>query len=260
MRRLLPTIVLGALLVATACSSAGAPTWTYPPAAAASPEAPAASTAPSSAPASPGAPTAVAGTLTIDAFDLGFTPKDLTVDAPGRYEIKLTNTGAVIHDLTFPDGATTGPVAGGATGSVEVDVPEAGIAFICSVPGHAAAGMTGTISVKGAAAAGGDDHGGPAPSGDVAADPNAPAPVTYDATAPERLPEGEVHDIDLVITEIGDDRRQGLRAGGLDVRRHRARPGHPGHRRRQDPRPPEEPGHQQAAPLHRLPRQPGRLE
>ncbi len=60
--------------------------------------------------------------------------------------------------------------------------------------------MTGTISVKGAAA-GGDDHGGPAPSGDVAADPNAPAPVVYDATAPERLPEGEVHDIDLVITE-----------------------------------------------------------
>ena len=39
------------------------------------------------------------------------------------------------------------------------------------------------------------------PSNDVAADPNAPAPVTYDATAPKRLPEGEAHDIDLVITE-----------------------------------------------------------
>ena len=104
------------------------------------------------------------------------------------------------HDLTLPDGTTTGAVDGGASGTVEVDVPATGIAFICSIPGHAQAGMTGTITVKGTAA-GGDDHGGPLPSGDVAADPNAPAPVTYDATAPKRLPEGEVHDIDLVITE-----------------------------------------------------------
>jgi nitrite reductase (NO-forming) len=126
---------------------------------------------------------------------------DLTVDAPGRYAVKLVNTGTVIHDLTFPDGATTGSVAGGASGTVDVDVPAAGLAFICSIPGHAAAGMTGTISVKGGTAAGGDDHGGPMPSSDVVADPNAPAPVTYDATAPKRLPEGEVHDIDLVITE-----------------------------------------------------------
>jgi nitrite reductase (NO-forming) len=115
--------------------------------------------------------------------------------------VKLTNTGVVPHDVTFPDGATTGPIAGGSSGTVEVDVPAAGLAFICSVPGHAQAGMTGTIAVKGATAAGGDSHGGPLPSGDVAADPNAPAPVTYDATAPQRLPEGEVHDIDLVITE-----------------------------------------------------------
>ena len=84
--------------------------------------------------------------------------------APGRYEVKLDNTGTVIHDVTFPDGATTGAVAGGASGTVEVDVPEAGLAFICSIPGHAAAGMKGTISVKGGAAAGGDDHGGPMPS------------------------------------------------------------------------------------------------
>jgi nitrite reductase (NO-forming) len=60
--------------------------------------------------------------------------------------------------------------------------------------------MQGAVTVKGATTAGADDHGGPLPTGDVAADPNAPAPVTYDATAPARLP-GEIHDIDLVITE-----------------------------------------------------------
>jgi nitrite reductase (NO-forming) len=47
---------------------------------------------------------------------------------------------------------------------------------------------------------GGDDHGGPAPVGDVAADPNAPEYKLYDAKAPARL-SGDVHDIDLVITE-----------------------------------------------------------
>ncbi len=199
MRRLFPIVTLSLLLVAvSACAQAKAPTWTYPPE-------PAGSSGPATAaspdPASPAAPAAVAGTLEIESFDLGFTPKDLTVDTPGRYAVKLTNTGAVIHDVTFPAGETTGTVAGSATGSVEIDVPEAGVAFICSIPGHAAGGMTGTISVKGGTAGGGDDEGGAAPSVDVAADPNAPAPVVFDATAPARLPEGQVHDIDLVITE-----------------------------------------------------------
>jgi len=153
------------------------------------------------APGSSAAPAGVAGTLDISAFELGFEPKDITVDAAGRYEVKLVNTGVVPHDLTFPDGTTTGSVAGGSPGTVEVDVPASGLAFICSIPGHSAAGMIGTISVKGATSGGGDDHGGPLPSADVAADPNAPAPVTFDATAPERLPEGKVHDIDLVIKE-----------------------------------------------------------
>ena len=53
------------------------------------------------------------------------------------------------------------------------------------------AGMQGSVTVKGAAAASPsadpNDHGGPMPTNDVAADPNAPAPVTYDATAPALL-------------------------------------------------------------------------
>ena len=52
----------------------------------------------------------------------------------------------------------------------------------------------------------------------------------------------------------------GLRPDGLDVRRHGPGPGDPRQGRRHDPRPPEEPGHEQAAALGRLPRQPGRLE
>jgi nitrite reductase (NO-forming) len=64
--------------------------------------------------------------------------------------------------------------------------------------------MRGAVSVAGAAPAAshgsGDDHGGPLPAADVAADPNAPDPVRYDPTAPAVLA-GDVHAIDLVMTE-----------------------------------------------------------
>jgi nitrite reductase (NO-forming) len=63
--------------------------------------------------------------------------------------------------------------------------------------------MVGRISVAGATpsqAPDPDSHGGPAPTTDVASDPNAPPPVRLDPTAPQRL-EGETHDIELVMTE-----------------------------------------------------------
>jgi nitrite reductase (NO-forming) len=206
-RSLLSLLVVVAAVVAVGCGSAAAPTWTYAPngdgdaASASQPRAPAASE-----PAPSAAAAATGGTIEIDAFDLGFEPAQLTVPAPGRYEVTLTNTGAIPHDVTFPGGEMAHANAG-ETGTVEVDVPAEGLTFLCSVPGHAQAGMTGAITVEGSASAdpghaagGADDHGGPVAGADVAADPNAPAPVTHDPVAPERL-EGDVHDIDLVITE-----------------------------------------------------------
>jgi nitrite reductase (NO-forming) len=196
----LPSIIVAAALVAAGCSTAAGPTWTFPPQQPAAPGLVAAASATPAPAATPGSD-AVVGTLEVSAFDLGFKPGTLTVDAPGRYAVTLTNTGAMPHDITFADGTTTGYVDPGATGTVEVDVPAAGVTFICSIPGHAQAGMQGAVTVKGVTASPApDDHGGPAPSGDVAADPNAPAPVTRDATAPALLP-GDVHDIDLVVEE-----------------------------------------------------------
>ena len=84
-----------------------------------------------------------------------------------------------------------------------MDIPASGTTFLCSIPGHAAAGMTGEVVVAGARRPRPTDpngHGGPAPTTDVAADPNAPTPVRFDPTAPALLP-GNVHDIDLVMTE-----------------------------------------------------------
>jgi len=183
-------------MLSAGCASATGATWTFAPETGATP-------APAGAVASPAASSgaaATAGAVEIEAFDLGFTPNAIEVEAAGRYAFTLRNTGTIPHDVTFPSGTTTGPVDAGTSATVEIDVPAEGLTFICSVPGHAQAGMQGTVTVKGATTAAADDHGGPLPTADVAADPNAPAPVTYDATAPALLP-GDVHDIDLVITE-----------------------------------------------------------
>ena len=194
------SILIGAVLVTGGCTSAAAaPGWTYPPAPATGASAsPAAVSPPAGAVSSGGA-----GVLEINAFDLGFTPASLEVPAAGTYEVRLVNTGAVPHDVAFPTGEkiSAGP---GETASGTVAIPAAGTTFLCSIPGHAQAGMTGDVKVAGAAAPSpsmaSDDHGGPAPTTDVAADPNAPSPVRYDPTAPALLP-GKVHDIDLVMTE-----------------------------------------------------------
>ncbi len=192
-------ILLGATLVLGACGAGKVPGWTYPPAPSGAAGPVASSPAASAAPAASGA---VGDALEIEAFDLGFKPATLEVPAAGRYEVKLVNTGAAPHDITFPGGETALAQPGESV-SAEVDIPAGGTTFLCSIPGHAEVGMTGDVKVAGTATASADpdDHGGPAPATTVEADPNAPAPVLYDAKAPALLP-GEVHDIDLVMTEV----------------------------------------------------------
>jgi nitrite reductase (NO-forming) len=194
-------IALIALVSLAACAAPAAPSWTFaPPGGSAAGPAVSPSPASSAAPVDPAASHATSGKIEIEAFDLGFKPAALSVEKAGTYTVRLSNTGAAPHDLTFADGTKISAL-GGESAEGMVNVPDGGLTFICSIPGHEAAGMKGAVSVGAAASpGGGDDHGGPAPVGDVAADPNAPEYKLYDAKAPARL-SGDVHDIDLVITE-----------------------------------------------------------
>lgn len=65
---------------------------------------------------------------------------------PGTYTFKYTNTSGIIHNLKVGD-KTTATFATG-TKSVTVTLKKGKVAYLCSVPGHAAAGMKGTITVK----------------------------------------------------------------------------------------------------------------
>jgi nitrite reductase (NO-forming) len=209
MNRPLRMLVLTIGLAATfaACASAAAPSWTYAPPA---PSQAAASTAPnaiaagmpmagmSSAGPATGASSAAGGEVAIDAFDLGFKPAAVAVAAAGTYPVSFHNTGSTLHDLTFADG-TKLSADPGATVKGTVNVPATGLGFLCSIPGHAAAGMTGTIAVAGSAPAPAAS-GAPATAGAPVADPAAPAYVLRDAKAPAVLP-GTVHDVDLPIVD-----------------------------------------------------------
>ena len=184
------------------CGGAAAPQWSYAPAPSGGiAVGPAASPAASQGPAASQAPSGeVLAALEVTGVDLGFKPSELLVDRAGAYEVKLINTGSILHDITFPDG-TKIEAKSGETASAVVTVPAEGLSFICSIPGHADAGMRGTISVKGQAASPDpNSHGGPAPVTDVAADPNAPKYTLHDPKAPALLP-GTTHDVDLVVEE-----------------------------------------------------------
>jgi len=185
-RNLFLIAVMGAL---AACAAPAAPKWTFVPIAGGP---------------GPAATTAVAagdvlGTIEITSKDLLFEPTHVTVAKAGRYEVRLTNAGSTLHDITFEGGVKITADAG-AKASAVVDVPTAGLNFSCSVAGHAAAGMQGMIMVAGTASAsqppttGGTSQ--PAPS----ADPNAKPYTLRDATAPAVL-SGTTHDIDLPIVE-----------------------------------------------------------
>lgn len=196
-QRLMAVTTLMATIVAvSACGSTAAPGWSFgPPTGAAAPLAgvdqPNATSVPAVA--------VAAGELKIEAFDLGFKPAALTVPAAGTYKVTFANTGAMTHDLTFADGTKLVADAG-QSATADVTIPAAGLSFVCSIPGHAAAGMTGQVSVEGQAMPGMSETPSTATDSAPVADPNAPPYVLHDPRAP-KLATGTVHDIDFPIIE-----------------------------------------------------------
>lgn len=86
------------------------------------------------------------------ATDLRFDPTTVTITAGVPVNLTLINEGRVFHDLTisaldFMLDAESGEQT---SGSLTVDEPGT-YEFECSVPGHAAAGMRGTLTVEPAA-------------------------------------------------------------------------------------------------------------
>ena len=203
LHRLAVTLALAAL-TAAACTSAKAPGWTFP--AATAPAAsrrlgsrPPASTSRPAARAPPRPPPRAPWRSS--SFDLGFQPKALTVDSPGRVRGQAPQRRRGPHDVTFADGTKIAANAGETTtGTVTIPAERDRLHLLDPGPrGRRDEGHGHGRGRQAGAAAGGDTR-RPRPGADVAADPNAPAYTLYDATAPP-VARGHVHDIDLVVEE-----------------------------------------------------------
>lgn len=90
--------------------------------------------------------------LTVEMGDLYFEPAEFTVPADTDVTITLPNNGAAVHNFVVDGknnpsdpGVFSGDVPPGDTATVTLNLPAGDWYFYCSIPGHEAAGMFGTI-------------------------------------------------------------------------------------------------------------------
>ncbi len=104
-------------------------------------------------PAPPSSPAAVATTLKLaanPAGQLAYTTKSLSAKA-GKLTIDFSNASPVEHDVAIAQGSTVAgqtPVFTGGSKTVTVTLKPGSYSFYCTVPGHRAAGMEGTLTVS----------------------------------------------------------------------------------------------------------------
>ena len=117
------------------------------------------SSTPATAPSAPASSTSTSGGQTVTFLpvsadpggDLKFTKTSLNAKA-GKVKIQFTNASPLAHNLTIQQGSN-GPVIGatptfhGAIKTLAVNLKPGTYTFYCSVPGHRAAGMHGTLTV-----------------------------------------------------------------------------------------------------------------
>ena len=140
-------------------------------------------------------------TVEFIASEFMFSPGELRAE-PGTYKALFVNDGTIEHDIHFDNGEAV-VAAPGESVEFEFVVPEGGVAFICSIPGHADAGMRGMVHTPASAAAAETagmstdaamDHGGSA-AVTVEANPDAAPYELRDPRAPAR---GEGEGVTLV--------------------------------------------------------------
>ena len=139
-------------------------------------------------------------TVEFRASEFAFSPPEIVAE-PGTYTGLLINDGTIEHDITF-DNAEPVVAAVGETVEFEFTVPEEGVAFLCTIPGHTDAGMRGMVHTPTSAAAAESAAGseeaatdGVAAASPIEPDPNAPPYEWRDPRVPAR---GEGEGVTLV--------------------------------------------------------------
>lgn len=89
-----------------------------------------------------------AASLRAEATEFGFSPARLEATVGEAVNIELSNEGALLHDLSIPELGFQIVAAPGEVAVGGLNVPDPGeYRFLCTVPGHSAAGMVGVLVV-----------------------------------------------------------------------------------------------------------------
>lgn len=143
--------------------------------------------------------------LEVELGDLFVRPSSVEVAAGTELIVRVTNIGAMPHDLKLQGEIGTAMLEPGQSEEVSLGVMTEATQAWCTVPGHKEAGMVLDVNVTGAGAvASASDHDAASPGGDSAAFDFAAEPpgdfTPYDPTlAP--APGGTEHEITLRATE-----------------------------------------------------------
>lgn len=83
--------------------------------------------------------------VTVTVSGMTYVPDVIEVPVGNELIVTFENTGTVVHDLKFANGADSGDIAPGKTSVVEVGVIGANLDGWCSVGNHRAMGMELTV-------------------------------------------------------------------------------------------------------------------
>lgn len=98
----------------------------------------------------PTPPVAGAPTIEVEATDFAFQPDRLTIEADKTINLTLVNQGRLVHDLSIPELNLHLVARPGETTATALTVTQPGeYQMLCTVPGHANAGMVGLVVVAG---------------------------------------------------------------------------------------------------------------
>jgi FtsP/CotA-like multicopper oxidase with cupredoxin domain len=97
-----------------------------------------------------GGASAEVSNVSVSLTEFKITPAEITVPA-GDVSITVTNDGTVAHNFALPDlGVTTADILPGQSETLELTVEEGTYKTVCTIAGHEAAGMVGTLVVTAA--------------------------------------------------------------------------------------------------------------
>jgi uncharacterized cupredoxin-like copper-binding protein len=147
-------------------------------------------------------PAGGAQVVNLDMEDIKFSTTAFEIPANTDVTVHITNKGATAHDFSIDAlNISTGDVAPGASVDVKINAKPGDYVYYCNVPGHEAAGMKGTMTVKeGAGAATSPAAASPAAGAGPAASPAAPS-----GPAAAQPPAGGAQTVDLKMVDIAFD-------------------------------------------------------